>query len=287
MKGLRKQFASQIWFAKGTCFVLALTALFVKSQAKAVIYTLTDQNSSTTLNLGSSAGMTAWTVDAVNQVNQQWFWYRIGPSGPQFDLSALDATPYITTLGSKQLTAVYTNASYGVQVTYTLTGQSAGSGRSGLTESVRSYNFTGSPLDFHLFMYSDFMVGGPSQLANQHVAVGTDGNGDSTSVQTFGSPAVGSNSVALMLAASRTEVSPYNNTLNELTTLNGVSLNNSTTGGPGHITWAFEWDLAINASTSTAISITDSLVVPEPSSGVLALLGLGFLAVLRRQRHSV
>jgi hypothetical protein len=284
MKGLRKRFASQIWCANGTCFVLALTALFVQPQAQATVASLTDQNSSISLNLTSSAGMTAWNVDSVNQVNQQWFWYRIGPGGPQSDLSVLDPTPYVTTLGTKQLTALYTNASYGVQLTYTLTGQSAGSGRSGLTESVRAYNYTGSPVDFHLFMYSDFMVGGPSQLANQHVVLGTS-NGAGTSVQTFGSPAKGNNSVALMQAANRTEVMPYNSTLNELTTLNGLSLNNSTTAGPGHVTWALEWDL-LALSTSTGISITDTLVVPEPSTGVLALFGLGCLAVLRRQRHS-
>jgi len=44
------------------------------------IYTLQDGNSLVTVDVGSQAGVTGWTVDGVDNLRQQWFWYRVGSS---------------------------------------------------------------------------------------------------------------------------------------------------------------------------------------------------------------
>src|SRR5258707_4860927 len=134
MKGLKKRFVCRTRRLSCVFIPLAISGLDLQGPAPAAaVYTLSDHNSSINLDLGSSAGLNSWSVDSVNQANQQWFWFRVGSSGPQSDLSAITASPFVTTLGTKQLTALYTNASlqYGVQVQYTLAGQANGSGKSG------------------------------------------------------------------------------------------------------------------------------------------------------------
>ena len=269
MKAQRRQFPSRRW-----CFVVAeLTAAaicFFASQAPTSAATLSDKNSLINLNLNSSAGMTGWSVDGANQVDQQWFWFRIG-TGPQFDVSTIGA-PTITTLGTKQLTALYSNSLYGVSISYTLTGGSAGTGHSALTEAVNFYNYQGgASLDLHLFMYSQFALGGAAHANAQNVLLSS-----STSVQTV-SGLGASNTVAFPFSpANRVEAAPYAQTYIELTTTSNLLLNNNLSAGPGNVTWAFEWDKSLAPNTSLGtITLTDTLQVPEPSAMSLALLGLG------------
>src|SRR6267142_4561288 len=167
MTGFRKWLASPRSLPCCAYLLVAISSLALHGQAGAA--TLSDHNSSIGLDLSSPAGMTSWAVDSVNQVNQQWFWFRVGSGGPQFDLSHITTTPTVTTFGTKSLTALYDNPQqYGVQLTYTLNGQANGSGRSGLNQAITLFNHTSSPLDFHFFMYSDFVLRGASQAGNQY-----------------------------------------------------------------------------------------------------------------------
>ncbi len=50
---------------------------------QAQIQTLTDNNSVAQINPNSQSGMFNWSVDGQNQLNQQWFWYRIGNTPEQ------------------------------------------------------------------------------------------------------------------------------------------------------------------------------------------------------------
>jgi hypothetical protein len=259
----------------------ALAMLHFSSQPSAFASSnITNGNSTATFDFGSSAGMTSWTVDALNQVSQQTFFYRIGNSGPQFDLTQISATPTITFSGAGQKTvnALYANSQYGVKLSYTLAGGTAGSGKSGLNETITLYNYAGGNLDFHFFMYGDYVLGGPAQIGSQNVQMGTSA-GSSTSVQTFGAP--GNNSVVSLSPASHTEVAPANQLYNELTTMNDYTLNDSTSGSTGNATWGWEWDY--NVTSSQTLSIIDTLAVPEPSSVALMFLAGGILA-LRRKR---
>jgi len=290
MKGLMKRFKTSTRRSPFLSTALLVGCLAAPGAANATVYSLTSNNSSATLNLGSSAGLANLTVDGVNQVNQQWYWFCVGSSGPQMDLSQITTSPFVTINSASQLTALYTNStvSYGVQVQYTLAGQAAGSGKSGLTETARVFNYDSNisdpALNFNLLLYSDFTLRGPAYASDQFVQEGTSG-GVSTSVQTLGNFATGTNNFTAITPANRLEAALFNQTLNELTTMNGYDLNGNTSAGPGHVTWAMEWNMAVNPSSSVNLSLLDQLVqVPEPSICSLVILGLG-LTFLRRQRR--
>ena len=281
MKSPKKRLGSRKWQVFGG-FVIILAAGLAAQAA-----TLSDKNSLINLNLNSSSGMTDWLVDGGDQLNQQWVWVRIG-SGPQVDLATFfGVAPTITTLGTKQLTATYNNGLYGAQVSYTLSGGSAGSGTSRLTEAINFYNYTASSIDLHLYLYSDFTLGGPSYLNAQNVSIVNSPPDFGTVRQTVaGRPEI-SNNVAIVEppTITRFEAAPYNQTYNELTTTSNLQLNNNPAGGPGHITWALQWDASVtNNGSLGAISITDTLQVPEPSVAALVLAAFGVGAWVRRKQ---
>ena len=67
----------------GSGLVVAFAALSLSFQAsiwqaEAQIVTLTDNNSSAQVDVGSQAGMFNWSIQGQNQLNQQWFWFRVG-----------------------------------------------------------------------------------------------------------------------------------------------------------------------------------------------------------------
>lgn len=242
------------------------------AQAAVTPFMLTDRNSTFSGDLGSIAGATSWTVDGANQLARQWFWVQTAGGSPQ-DLSTLTTTPVVTTLGTKQLTATYNNntSPYGAQLSYTLTGSSLG-GQSKLNETLTLYNNTASSQQFSLFMYSDFLLRGAA--GQQNVRVGAL-DGTATVTQDLGTFMVATNSFVAIGGASRAEVAANPQTLNELLAPAHLVLNNNLIGGPGNYTWALEWDLTIAPNSSAQISMLDTLVVPEPSSVAVLMLGVG------------
>ena len=86
---------------------------------------LADGNSEVTLDPSSPAGVSGWTVDNVNQLFQQWFWYRIGSSGLQSSIDTLGLS------SSSQVSPSEASVTYSgtngltIQVTYSLTGGAA------------------------------------------------------------------------------------------------------------------------------------------------------------------
>ncbi len=123
------------------------------------IYTLSSGNSSVSINVGSQTGMYNWTVDGQNQLNQQWFWYRIGNSGPAASIDTI-SSPTASLLTAGILSTTYANARFSVNVLYSLVGGAPGSGASDLSEQILIHNLTGSTLSFDFFQYADFNLGG-------------------------------------------------------------------------------------------------------------------------------
>jgi hypothetical protein len=73
-----------------TCLSISLT-----SNAWAQTATLTNDNSSATLNLTDpGSGMNSWTVDGQNQLSDQWFYYRIGNSGAAASVGTLPLSSF-------------------------------------------------------------------------------------------------------------------------------------------------------------------------------------------------
>src|SRR5262245_44964440 len=61
-------------------FGLVLVGFFglLVSESSAALFLLTDDNSSAQFDTASPANAFNWTVDGINQLVQQAFWYRVG-----------------------------------------------------------------------------------------------------------------------------------------------------------------------------------------------------------------
>jgi hypothetical protein len=257
--------------------LLALIGLICPSYGQVV--PLLSGNSTALVDTGSQAGMFNWSVDGVNQLAQQWFWYRIGAT-PEHSIDTISA-PAILTSTANQMTTTYANALLNVRVDYTLTGGAVGSGVSTLLESLTINNTSSTALDLHFFQYSDFDLGGSP--GGDTVQLGTDTFGKFNEAdQVKGSTIF--NETDVTPGADQAEANFFPSTLNSLndgvpTTLN----NNAGPLGPGDVEWALEWDRLLNPGDSLIISKTKYIQVPEPATIALAGLGLAVLLALRRR----
>lgn len=137
------------------CLMLACVLAFASTGSGAI--TLTDENSTVSIDEVGD-GATSWLVDGVDQLYQQWFWYRIGDTGDESRLDNL-GTPSVTTSGN-QASLKYSSTQLEVTIFYTLLGGVLGSGQSDLAESIRIRNKTTDDLAVRFFQYSDFDLNG-------------------------------------------------------------------------------------------------------------------------------
>lgn len=284
---IMKGFLSALRWSTLTCEVfLALAVLAAAPQARAQIVNLTDGNSVAQINVGSQAGMFNWSVSGLSQLTQQWFWYRLGSTGPQASIDTVSA-PTVVLTGTRGLTTTYANNNFSISIDYLLTGGTmvapGQTANSDIGETIRIINTSQTVLPFHFFQYSDFDLGGPGgdtvQLGKNlfglyNEAYQTDGAGAALT-ETVTTP-----------GANRGEAAFFNATLVALNTVPGYILdNNAGPVGPGDVTWALQWDFNLNPGASFIISKDKflSVLIPEPS--VLALVGLGVVSLLLRRRR--
>ena len=244
--------------------------------------TLIDQNSTVTLNATSQAGMFDWFVDGRDILHQQWFWYRVGSTGPEASIDTLSLVGANTVdanfnPGDDRLNLRYLSTGlFQIDVTYDLGGGPATSRASDVRELITITNLSGRSLDFHFFQYADFDISNPNDTA---ILI------NANTVRHAGSTYV-LNETVVTPAANRHEVSTFPLTLMKLN--DGVPTDLSNASGPvfGDATWAFQWDTTLTASGpgSTFQISKDKNIRPvaEPSSIVLLGAALGVLALWRR-----
>lgn len=257
--------------------ILAMLMMFSLggiSSVGADTVTMTNGNSTVLFDTATSAGMNSWTVDNIDMLYQQSFWYRIGNSSAEANISTLPVSYSVGNyLGGTNnlLTLSYnTNGNFTIDVVYTLLGGSANSGVSDIGEQIRIKNNGSSPLDFHFFQYSDFDLGGN---ANDTVLIN-----DGSKVSVWDSLYAMSETVATP-DASRWEANTFANTLNALEDMSATNLNMNKGPYTGDVTWAYQWDFTLNADGSYIISKDKRIgQVPEPATMILFGLGLIGLA---------
>ncbi|MDU0460260.1 MAG: MBG domain-containing protein [Geobacteraceae bacterium] len=209
-------------------------------------------------------GLYSLVVDGSERLWQQWFWYRIGPSGMEKSLESLPLTsvtpPSLASPNTLSLT--YTLAdTFDITVAYVLTYPAGGTAR--LQKNVTISNISTSDLDYHLFEYSDFDI---SDLATQ-----------SDNVEMFagrvyqnGDQADGSGVV--IIHESSLPPTKYDLDNNQIYLLpemkddtpSDLSIPQTTYGYGDDMQFAQQWDLTIPAGQSLNFTINEDLYYTKP-----------------------
>lgn len=265
--------------------------LLASGPALGVPLTLTDKNSTADFDPDSQAGMFNWTVDSVDHMCQQWFWYRVGDNAEaSVDTLSKDFEGATDTNGSGFnnnlfLRYVDTVNNFDIELNFNLAGGLLGSETSDISEVITIHNRGTSALDFHFFQYSDFELAGTQiddrveinagmlhakQFDNVWIMTETteNPNGDHGEV---GSDALIPTTLAKLNDGVATTLNDFLGPITQ----------------PGDLTWAFQWDRTIGGGDSFQISKDKQIrtFVPEPVTMAGLLIGIGTLAGYVRKRR--
>ena len=149
--------------------------------------TLLSNNSKVVINDDGPLGVDQWQVSGVNQLQQEWFWFRVGSTGPQSSLDTLQLVgspvPVDSTGGGTPnfVSTTYQTAPaaanpFKINVTYNLTGGATGSPSSDLAEAIKITNTGTSNLQFHFFEYTNFDLGGTAGGDSVQIIGGNGGS---------------------------------------------------------------------------------------------------------------
>ncbi len=264
-----------------------LSMCFAVWQTQAADFDLNHKNSAVGINItNANAGVASWSVDGVNSLNRQGFYYRVG-SGPELLVQSISSSPTVSFTQVpnviSMLDVTYASQNYSVRTVFQLTGGNAGSGFSGLSETITVKNLSSSILDFHLFQYSDFDLWG---LASGQVAqYSFDALGQPYKVtQTDGTHSVTETLNANTAPIGHFEAALGNATFASLTDGAATVLNDNPNSGLGNATFAYQWNasLAANGGTLTISKLLN--IVPEPTVATIFLVGIGTTILSRRRK---
>jgi hypothetical protein len=283
-------FSATRYLTTGACGILGVGAAVLSSTAQDVV--LTENNATVRIAPTADAGMYLWEVDGIDHLASQQWYYRVGSAGPEASLGSLiyngfsQPTPDAATM-------FWSGAGFDIEVDYNLLGGSIGSGASDIAEAIKVINTDETTLDFNLFLYTDFDLGGTS--GGDTASLNYFGNfptslaGYDRALQTEG---INTAEVTVFEHAARGEVDFFANTVSKL--LNGNTDDLASSGvsvgpvGPGDVTFAFQWNLNVGVGSFETITVDkrlDVVPIPEPTSAALGLLGLSLLVHAARRRR--
>jgi PEP-CTERM motif len=285
----KKALASVVWMLQSTVITILLAASAIQSRAQ--IFTIGARNTSLQINL--AGGLSNWTINGVNQLNQQWFYYSIG-SGPVYSIDTI--APWTTpTLGGSvafgtiintNLSETYANSAQSLTTAYNLQSGAVGSPSATLGSTITFQNTSGTNEVLHFYQYSNF--GLENNAAGQTVHFSGSGlpyqvnqnSPDGASLTGRISSISGGTGDTVEETAGITDGLQFG-------LANGNSAPNFSgpfSAGPGNVNFAYEMDAALTSGTGLVISETQALTIPEPSSVTLMGLGMMGLAISRARR---
>lgn len=278
----------QTRYPTGFAVLAATVLLCLAGPVQGITVDLQDLNSTARFDLDDVVrnGLVSWQVDGVEQVYQQWFYYRIGDTGPEQNVSSLGLTGYKVTdvneyTGNDTLSLWFTvDGNFKINLTFSLTGGGAGSYKADMQETVKVTNLSSSSKDFHIFQYCDFDLGG---TPNDDVVSVIGGN----SAYQVDTHFITSETVVNHLP-THYEAGAFDTTLQKLLDQGPTTLNDQANAGPGDVTWAFQWDFTLGTGLENTYIISKDKNfghMPEPLTVLGTCIGLGSLgAYLRRRR---
>ncbi len=212
----------------------------------------------------------------INQLHQQWFWYRVGTlyEGSEQSIDTISA-PVVTGLSANTLTTTYYDSAnrFNIGITYRLMGGQPWSGFADITEQIAINNTSGGLLGFHFYQYSDFDIAG-TPGGDTNIITRSDFTSRINQADQFD----GANLIEVVNTPNAThgEADVVPNTLDQLLDSTYTIFDDSRISAIGDVAWGLQWDVTLGIGGSLLIS-KDKLLraqfIPEP--GTLALLGLG------------
>ncbi len=243
--------------------------------ASAQTVSLTNGNSSVSIDLSSPAGMSDWLVDGVNFINQQSFLSRTD-SRVAAPISSLGA-PSISVQIPNALVAIYTGPQFTITTVFALTGGSPGRGPAVVGEQIKIQNTSQTPLNLAFFQFTDFAGNGTAEVGqNAHgvfnqafIPEGAPGPDEIV----FGDTLPGANEGMVGDAAA---------VMNDLLTVPSFTL-----AGPeiGTGASALEWDRTLDTNQAVILSgdldVEELIAIPEPSAMRIGVAGLVLGGLIR------
>lgn len=282
------KFQSSMAFLRATvvCSLVVLgPSIFFAQPATAGTFTLVDDNSEAGFDTDSQANALSWSVDGIDQLFQQAFWFRVGNVAEQSLDTLVHPTEGTTDTNfdgdQDTLFVRYNGNGFDVEVRYTLDGGTLNSGAADMGEQISIISRSNSPLDVHFFQYVDFDLQGTS-------------GGDSAYFTNSNSVRQSEGSLRLTETVvtpvpNHREIDFWPNTVNNLN--DGVATTLSDTPsvgtilGPSDVAWAFQWDFSLAPGGTFQISKDKNLsAVPEPLALVpLVSIVISLLAAWRKR----
>lgn len=250
-------------------------------------YTLSVPNASITINPKSQSGVSDFDINGVNQLNQEWFWYRDNSSTQQVSIDTLDLTSVsaLDTDGDGRPDYLITNYStsngaahpFTLTASYSLVGGRPGNRSADLAEAINITNTGSTTLNYVFYAYADFTLNGAPTDAGETTNI-TGGN--TATVHAPSGASVSQTTINPMPSEYQASQSPT--TLTELDNTPSLVLGDNASSPGGE--WAFEYDLCIAPNHSAIIALDKNIcAVPEPLSAA-TLLMIGGASLLRRRR---
>jgi len=254
---LRKpfNFLEKHFVFEATAAIILTIFVITARPAKSTVLALSDENSLAAFDpsfsdIPANNGILFWTVDDVNQLFQNWFWYRVGSEGRENSINTLNLIDLDQSQpADNQLSVTYAGIGFEIALNFTLNGGAQGSGISSLFENITIKNTGSNQLDFHFFNYTDFDL-------TENGEQDTTKIGSSIATQwdnlTFATEVIDP-------TASYYHLSPFSNILDALEDDVPTTLANFSGLLAGDNAYAFQWDFTLEPEQSFSINIHKSI----------------------------
>ena len=257
----------------------ALSTLAIAGEGGQADVILEDGNSSASFN---ADGQFSWTVDGVDHLYAQEFHFRLAGDNDERNLNTLtllgqavnDTNPFSDDRDDS-ISSLYGDSATGLEIEtiFTLRGGNAGSGQGDLAEQIALTNNGNETITLSFFQFVDFDLGDSSdgdsgQIVDGNIAQQWDGEFALSEVVVTPAP-------TLFQIGTYSDISDIFG--------NGVvdNLNGDSSIEDSDVSWAFQWNITLEAGDSFLISKNKSIV---PAPGSLALLATGGIFATRRRR---